>query len=49
MECGSPVTGVNPFTGNEEFNNLHPGTYTFTVAACIDVNEEAEETYNISR
>ena len=43
MNCGTPVTGVNPFTGNEDFNNLEPGTYTFTVRACVDVNEEPDE------
>ena len=42
--CGSPVTGVNPFTGSEEFT-LPPGTYTFEVAAFIVINgEEIERT-----
>ena len=35
----SPVTGVNPFTGNEEFNNLYPGDHTFEVTAFIVINE----------
>ena len=30
-DCGDPVTGVNPFTGTEEFMNLDPGEHTFTV------------------
>ena len=29
MNCGTPVTGVNPFTGNEDFNNLEPGDLYF--------------------
>ena len=37
-DCGTPVTGVNPFTGTEEFINLDPGEHTFTVRAFIVVN-----------
>ena len=37
-DCGEPVTGVNPFTGTEEFNNLDPGEHTFTVVAFVIVN-----------
>ena len=39
VDCGSPLTGVNPFTGNEEFNNLSPGDHIFEVAAFIVVNK----------
>ena len=38
-DCGEPVTGVNPFTGTEEFMNLDPGEHTFTVTAFIVIGD----------